>query len=120
MAKDDDHHDFIPLSAADPVKDWKRWKRDLMAHLQALTDESGTSPMEHIFDRDMGGGAAGAPVMPGGAGAAALKMQRLRPKRANTAYATIYRHLESIDLKATAAETFQVPVDAIGLFHSEQ
>ena len=116
MAKDDDHHDFIPLSAADPVKDWKRWKRDLMAHLQALTDESGTSPMEHIFDRDMGGGAAGAPAMPGGAGAAALKMQRLRPKRANTAYATIYRHLESIDLKATAAETFQVPVDAIGLF----
>ena len=87
-----------------------------MAHLQALTDESGTSPMEHIFDRDMGGGAVGAPAMPGGAGAAALKMQRLRPKRANTAYATIYRHLESIDLKATAAETFQVPVDAIGLF----
>ena len=54
MAKNDEQHDFPPLSSVDPVKDWKRWKRDLMAHLQAQTDESGTNPMEHLYDRDMG------------------------------------------------------------------
>ena len=105
MTRNDDQHDFPPLSAVDPVKDWKRWKRDLMANLQSQTDESGTNPMEHLYDRDMGGGAVGAPPMPAGGGAQALKMQRLRPKRANTAYSTIYKHLESSDLKATAAET---------------
>ena len=58
MKKDDDH-DFPPLSAADPVKDWKRWKRDLSANLMAQTDESGTNPMDHIMGRDMGGAAPG-------------------------------------------------------------
>ena len=62
--KDNDNLDFPPLSAADPVKDWKRWKRDLCANLQSMTDESGTNPMDHLFDRDMGGAAAGAPPMP--------------------------------------------------------
>ena len=117
MTRNDDQHDFPPLSAVDPVKDWKRWKRDLMANLQSQTDESGTNLMEHLYDRDMGGGAIGAPPMPAGGGAAALKMQRLRPKRANTAYSTIYKHLESSDLKATAAETYQVPVNATGLYN---
>ena len=50
--KDNDNLDFPALSAADPVKDWKRWKRDLCANLQAMTDESGTNPMDHLFDRD--------------------------------------------------------------------
>ena len=40
MTRNDDQHDFPPLSAVDPVKDWKRWKRDLMANLQSQTDES--------------------------------------------------------------------------------
>ena len=51
--KKDDNHDFPPLSASDPVKDWKRWKRDLKANLMAQTDESGTSPMDHLMGRDM-------------------------------------------------------------------
>ena len=59
--KKDDNHDFPPLSASDPVKDWKRWKRDLNANLMAQTDESGTNPMDHLMGRDMGGAAAGAP-----------------------------------------------------------
>ena len=109
VMKKDDNHDFPPLSAADPVKDWKRWKRDLSANLMAQTDESGTNPMDHLMGRDMGGAAPGAPPMPAGAGAAALKMQRLAPKRANTAFEKIYRHVESVDIQATAAENYQVP-----------
>ena len=43
MTDKNNDYDFPPLSATDPVRDWKRWKRDLMAALTEKTDDSGTS-----------------------------------------------------------------------------
>ena len=87
----EDEHDFRPLDTINPAADWQRFKRDFLAHLESQTDESGTSSADHVLDLDMGGGAAGAPAIPAGAGNA--KFLRLRSNRAKKSYALLYRHV---------------------------
>lgn len=98
-------YDFLPLDTLNPTKDWKRFTRDLLAHCGSITDDSGSSVADHFLGIDMGGPAAGAPVLPGGAAAAAVKMQRLERNRRSKSYAEIYKYVLDDDVREVLRTT---------------
>ena len=97
---------FTPLDMENPTKDWRRFLRDLTGFLEGETDKSGSSEADHMFDVDMGGGGAGAPVFP--AGAALLgEMQRLRLGRSSRVYAALYKYIPSHDIHDVFDQQFR-------------
>mmetsp|Transcript_20515 Transcript_20515/g.51219 ORF Transcript_20515/g.51219 Transcript_20515/m.51219 type:complete len:122 (-) Transcript_20515:1010-1375(-) len=94
--KDKDDILFSPFDAT-PGEKYRQWRQHLFSHAATKTDESGSSLADTLGDADMGGAAAGAPPLPGGA--QRDKMERLRRGRAKAAYALIYKHISDGDLR---------------------
>lgn len=68
------------------------------AQLKQMID-SGSTWADHVEDHEMGGGGALASPMPGGAGADATNMPRLRLTRAKGSYGIIVRHISDKDVR---------------------
>lgn len=88
----------------DPER-WLEFKQDLFRAASGVIDESGSSLLNTLLDTDMGGAAAGAPALPAGTGADAVKMARLRDGRAKKLWKLITKHLSNKDMLSALAMT---------------
>ena len=99
---------------------WDKFEEDLFGHCAGQIDKSGSTVLDALLDRDMGGGAPGAlgmPATPVGVGRAAVpqgtlvahandlrEMTRLRTTRNTLGYSIIIKHISNPTYKSLLAK----------------
>ena len=94
------------LFARSTGKPYRQWRQAMRNYLSGQADKSGSSCADHVAGLDMGGAAAGAPALPGGAGMLAVEMAALRLVRARKSYTMLLEGIAPGDLYSFVSESF--------------